>query len=203
MLSLPPAHRLPPTPVPSIPLVSRQHACIYIPCMQRHLFRPAVHLKLAPPLSGGCLLSCSYPSLQSLYILYIPLYIHVIISCISTRALHLVNLTSCTSRAYLVHLYVCTSSRVHLYACTSSRVHLHTCTSPREPHLVHIYVCTSSHVHLISRAPHLVCTSRASFALVHQLTSCTHQAHPPSRWTWTIPLATVTFWPSALSISHS
>ena len=79
MLSLPPAHLLPPTPVLSLSRLSAGSICVYMPCMQRHLFRPAVHLKLAPPLPGGCLLSCSYPSLQSLYIMYIPLYIHVII----------------------------------------------------------------------------------------------------------------------------
>ena len=151
-------------------------------------------------------------------------------TCTSPREPHLVNLYECTLRAYpRVHLCVCTSSCVHLYVCTSSRVHLHMCTSPCEPHLVSLYTCTAPRephlmhiscisraplhvhliscapirVHLISRAPHLACTSRASFALVHQLTSCTHQTHPPSRWTWTVPSATVTFWPSALSISCS
>ena len=127
-----------------------------------------------------------------------PLRVHLI-----SRAPHLVNLTSCLSRVYL---YACTSTRAPHLACLISRaphlVNLYACTAPREPHLVHIYACTSSRVHLYSCTSsrvHLSCIicTRAPINLMHQ------QAHPPSRWTWTIPLATVTFWPSALSISRS
>ena len=151
--------------------------------MQQHLLRPAVHLKLAPLLPGGCLLSCSYPSLQSLYILYITLYIHVIISCISTRA----------------------PLRVYLYARTSRvhpRVH-HTnlvCTSTRAPYLA----CTSTH------APHLACTSRASFALMHPSSPSAIKMdldHSVSHcYILAISLLYFSFinsfWPSALSHNH-
>ena len=69
MLSLPPAHLLPPTPVPSLPLVSRQHACIYT-------------MHAAPPLQTcsapqACTTAAWWllallrlPFLQSLYIVY-------------------------------------------------------------------------------------------------------------------------------------
>ena len=107
--------------------------------------------------------------------------------CTSSHAPHLVNLTSWTShRAHqLVHLYACTS-------CTSrASLHVHlmhiSCISLHAPPCVHLNSCTST------RAPYLACTSRAPFALVHQSTSCTHQAHPSShsRGTWTIPVVTV------------
>ena len=133
----------PPTPVPSLPLVSRQHACIYT-------------MHAAPPLQ-----TCSAPQ-----------------ACTTAAwgLLALLQLPPSAVPVYIVYPIVHTCyNLVHIYTCTSMRASHLTCTTPREPQLVHISC----------------------------VRSCTHQAHLPSRWTWTIPLATVTFWPSALSISRS
>ena len=145
--------------------------------------RPAVHLKLAPSLPGGSLLSCGFPFCSPCTFVYLlsSTFTRATIVHISARScapllhltlthshlMHLYSCTSCTSRASLhVHLCACTSPRahqlLHLYVCTP-------CTSPHAPlrmHPVHIS-CTSTH------ALHLACTSRASFALVY------HQPRAP------------------------
>ena len=187
---------------------SLHHRCLG-PAALLQLPLSAVPVYIVYPIVHTCynlMHFCLCTLLQQLLHYYCTTTHLVHISWTSTRVPHLVNLSSCTSthapRAHLVHLYVCTSTRaphlVHISSCTSARathlVNLYACTAPREPHLVHI-LCISTRaplrVHLISRAPRLGSTS------------CTHQAHPPSRGTWTIPLATVTFCPSALSISRS
>ena len=164
---------LPLTLAPSLPpLAGSSRVYIYAACNCRA--RPAVHLKLAPPLPGVCLLSCSFPFCSPctfVYLLSSNLY-----QSYHCTYFYKVSCASCTSMhaLHLVHINSCTSTRAPL--C----VHLYACTAPREPHLVHLYVCTSRaslRVHLILCAPlrvHLI--SRAP--LVHHLHSCTKQPQP-------------------------
>ena len=96
MLSLPPAHLLPPTPVPSLSLVSRRHACIYT-------------MHAAPPLQ-----TCSPPqacttaawgllALLQLPLSAVPVYIvyPIVHTCYNLRA--------ATNCAPLLH-YCCTTA---------------------------------------------------------------------------------------------
>ena len=57
---LPPARLSPITLAPSLPPIAGS-SCVYIHAACNCRTRPAVHLKLAPPLPGGCLLSCGFP----------------------------------------------------------------------------------------------------------------------------------------------
>ena len=198
---------LPPNPRSISPALSRQLTCIYIRCMQLQSQTCSVP-QACTTAAWGLLALLQLPFLQSLYICIftklqplpeLPLYIFLqglvrlvhLYACTAPRAHH-----SCTStRApQLMHPYVCTSTRalhlVNLISCTSRaslHVHLYVCTSTRAPLRMHLILCAPL------RAPHLACTPRASFALMHQATSCTHQAHPSShlRGTWTIPVVTV------------
>ena len=143
-----------------------------------------MHLKLAPPLPGGCLLSCGFPFCSPctyVYLLSSNLYratiVHIstwsrapLLHLTLTRAPLHVHLTSCTSVEHLVLLYACTAPRkphlVHINSCISMRaphhMNLTLCTSTRAPLCVHRTSCTSPHTpHLVHLYACTSCTSRA------------------------------------------
>ena len=151
-----------------------------------------MHRKLAPPLPGGCLLSCGFPFCSpctfvnllssNLYQSYHCTYFYKV-SCASPAT----HLNTCTSPCapQLVHLSSCTSLhaplRVHRTSCTSPRSPLHvnrtSWTSPRAHQLVHLTSCTSMHAPRAHFVHLYVCTSTRAPQLVHLYTctsSCMH-----------------------------
>ena len=165
----------------------------------------------SPPLPGaGCSPAVSPVCVQSLYILYIPLHIHVTISCI---------LACTTPRAYLhVHLCACTSVCAPHLACTSTHAPYLACTSTRAPHLVnltsytsraylcvHLCACTSSRMHLsctiFTRAPinivHPSSPSAIKIDLDYSVSHCYILAISPLYFSFIN-----SFWSSALSHNH-
>ena len=157
----------PPTPRAISPALSRQLTCIYTCCMQLQT-RPAVHLKLAPPLPGGCLLSCGLPfcspsTFVNLLSSNIYQSYHCTYFCEVSCASPAPHINSCTSRAPLhvhpvhpshaprapiVHLYCPCTHCVHLMhlSCTSTARAPIACTSTSAP----IYYCTTARAPITS-----------------------------------------------------
>ena len=167
--------------------------------MQQHLTRTTLDLALAPPLPGGCLLSCSSPfSAVPVHIVYIfssnlRQSYHCTYS-FKSRALPIYLCATTAPLRNLVHLVLVHPSRAPLLSCTHRMHHYPRALFSHAPLiLVHLQSLSwdfplPDHRHscsCTSRAQlilvHLSCTTytRAPLVLVHQSYSCTNRARAP------------------------